>query len=151
MDYEIIFNKTLIYNSNNGLFKKLFLEINKEKEIYINNLENNVNLLSNEYFNSFYLKSYDKFLEYPNEIIYKINQFRNELDGNIYKIKEKINNIYLKRIQNIINSTNIFIQNLLESNYRYILIHINKNIPNEYLSSKFDFISNNFKHYSNLL
>ena len=151
LDYEIIFNKTLIYNSNNGLFKKLFLEINNEKEIYINNLENNVNLLSNEYFNSFYLKSYDKFLEYPNEIIYKINQFRNELDGNIYKIKEKINNIYLKRIQNIINSTNIFIQNLLESNYKYILIYINKNIPNEYLSSKFDFISNNFKHYSNLL
>ena len=141
----------MIFNSNNGLFKKLYYKIGKEKEIFINNLESNLNLLSNEYFNSFYLKSYDKFLEYPEEIIYKIKQFSNELTGYINKIKEKINNIYFNRIQNIIKSTNIFIQNLIDSDYKYILIHLNKNIAKEYLNSKFDFIANNFKNYFNKL
>ena len=146
-DYEIIFDKILIFNSNNGLVKKLYSKIGKDKEIYINNLENNLNLLSNEYFNYYYLKTYDKFLEYPNEIIYKINQFSKELKENINSINEKINNIFFNRIQKIIKSTNIFIHHLIDSDYKYILIHINKDISKEYLSSKYDYISNNFMNY----
>ena len=41
----------------------------------MNNFNNNINLLKDEYYNNYYLKNYSSFLEYPEEIVYKINQF----------------------------------------------------------------------------
>ena len=147
-NYTKIFNELLITNSNFGLFANLQNNYQLVGEININNLENNLNLFIDEFYKSYYLKSYYKFLEYPNEIIYKINQFKNEFSDNVNIMKQKINHIYYNRYINIIKTTNNFIRDLIDSHYKYIIIHVNnRDIMNEYLYSKSNYISNFFKTY----
>ena len=146
-EYEQTFNKILISNSNYGLFETLNKNSN-EGLFYLNNLEKNIDLLIYDFFNSYYFISYDKFLEYPNEILYKIKQFSYEIKDNVNIIRQKIIDISMNKIINIIKTTNIFIEDFVNSNNKYILIHINNNdIMKEYLVSKEKFISNNFENY----
>ena len=98
----MIYRDLLNNNSNYGLLNKLYNKNKIEKDIYINNLEENIKLID-KYINIYYFENYDKFLEYPNEIMYKIKQFKNELKDNINFLKQKINNVYRNRILNIIN------------------------------------------------
>jgi len=150
-NYKNIFDYLLKYNSNFGLVKKLLN--NTDVDIhFIDILENNTNLIIHNYLNSYYFPYYDKFLEYPNEINYKINQFKNELRENLKSIKIKVNNIYRKRTLNIINATNIFLKNIIYSNREFILINIyNNKIMEEYLNSKNQYLSKNFELYLNNL
>ena len=82
--YYRIFNEDFIdINSNNSFLKTLYnskVIINTNIDNYINKLNENINLLNNTYYDLYYLPTHDKFLEYPDEIIYKINQFKNELN-----------------------------------------------------------------------
>ena len=76
--YIIIFNNIIKDDSNEGLLSIIINEIDDTFEnisFYMNNLNNNINLLKDEYYNNYYLKNYSSFLEYPEEIVYKINQF----------------------------------------------------------------------------
>ena len=150
-NYKNIFDYLLKYNSNFGLIKKILNNADVDRQ-YIDNLENNTNLLIDNYLNSYYFSYYENFLEYPNEINYKINQFKNELKKNLKNIKLKINSIYRKRTLNIVNSTNIFLKNIIYSNYEYIQINIyNNKIMEEYLNSKNQYLSKNFELYLNNL
>ena len=150
-NYKNIFDYLLKYNSNFGLIKKILNNADVDRQ-YIDNLENNTNLLIDNYLNSYYFSYYENFLEYSNEINYKINQFKNELKENLKSVKLKVNNIYRKRTLNIINATNIFLKNIIYSNREYILISIyNNKIMEEYLNSKNQYLSNNFELYLNNL
>ena len=107
--------------------------------------ESNLKLLSENYFHNYYLNNYSLFLEYPEEIQYKINNFNNIINILINYIKQEINSIYRNKIIHIIKSTNNFISNILSSHQKYIQIYLNKNdVIEEYLQSKIKFIKNSF-------
>ena len=89
-------------------------------------------------------------MEYPEEIVYKIEQFYNEAKFNIDNIKSVINNIYKSRINYIINSTNIFINNFLENHINYIKVNINSSyIVNKYYFSKYIELDNLYNNCIN--
>ena len=151
-NYENIYKDLIDSNSNYGLLDKLYNKITNEKLIYINNIKNNVNNLVDEYLNSYYMKDYLKFLEYPQEIIFKVKQYRNELKDTLNNITNKINYMYRNRITNILHSTNIFIEDLINLDYNFILVDINnRDIIDEYIISKKQYISDNFENYLNNL
>ena len=147
--YENIFNNLLNNDSNYGLLGKLYnVDLSEDIKYCIENLENNIKLLPDNYFTDYYLKNYKLFLEYPEEIQYKINYFDNIIKINIKSIKQKINKIYRNRIVNIIKSTNNFISNMIEIHKKYILINLNKNVIDEYLNSKLNYIFHYFNQFS---
>ena len=119
--YINVFNKDIInMNSNDNLLERFC----KNKSISNNNINNsinilkgNINLLKNRYFDLYYLQTYDKFLEYLEEIIYKINQFMDELIKNLNYIKYMVNYIYKKRISNIQNTTISYVNNFLKMHF----------------------------------
>jgi len=154
-----IYQNTIIENinidSNNGLLQRLNNEaktIGNNINDYLKNLEGNINLLKNEYFALHYSQDYEKFLEYPKEIIYKIKQFLDEIKDNCDIIKKMINNIYKRKNLNIIKSTNKFIYNNIQNHYNYILSNINPNIiMSEYYSLKYSELNTSFSKCFNLI
>ena len=128
-EYGIIFNdminkiKTNILITDNFKFEDSF-------QLSLVKYENILNEMMKKYFKLIYMKDYEDFLEYPEEIIYKIEQFKNELKQNINKIKEKIIKTHQKRIINIIKITKKYIQNIHDFNYNYSLIHLNNSKNN---------------------
>ena len=139
-EYQNTIRENVNIDSNSGLLQRLNNEgktIGNNINDYLKNLEGNINLLENEYFALHYSKDYEKFLEYPKEIIFKIKQFLDELKDNCDIIKKMINNIYKRKILNIINSTNKFIYKNVQNHFNYILSNINtKMIMSEYNSLK---------------
>ena len=125
-NYGNIFNNLLTFDSNKALLEKLYNNnISSNIDYCINNLENNLKLLSKNYLIDYYFKYYQSFLEYPREIIYKINNFENVIKESIISIREKVNNLYKKKIEYIIKSSNYFISEMIDFHCKYILIHIN--------------------------
>jgi len=149
-NYRNTFNLILNNDSNFGLLKKiLLLDLNKNVHFCNDNLENNLKLIYQNYYMNYYLKNYTSFLEFPEEIQYKINNFGNIIKIIINEIKQNINSLYRNRIINSIKSTNNYIINMLSSHKRYIVIYLNKNdVVNEYLQSKINFITNSFNEFS---
>ena len=130
-DYQMIFNSIIKNDSNDGLLEKIYNynnNIMNNINIYLNNLNNNINLLIDKYYSLYYLKNSSKFLEYPEEIIYKINQILKELNASSLLIKDLTNINYEKKIKSIIHSTNTFIQDIIKNHFNYIIININKSI-----------------------
>ena len=134
--YIIIFNNIIKEDSNEGLLNLIINEINdtfKNISFYMNNFNNNINLLKDEYYNNYYIKNYSNFLEYPEEIVYKINQFLEELIYNYKSIKNNIEINFQEKLKNIIQSTNKYIYNFLKNHFEYIFTNINSNdIISEY-------------------
>ena len=86
--YSTIMNDTIENNSNYKLIEQLYKNYKLcSPEIYIDNLEENINLIKDNYFTLYYLKNKSEFLEYPKEIIPKIN----EMSEQIIKEKDLIN------------------------------------------------------------
>ena len=94
-DYQKAFNK-LIENYSN---KKILEEINNNSmnilnmKYYIEKF-NTLLIEIEKYYELIYLKDSKDFLEYPEEIIFKIEKIRQELYENMDMIKKKINNSY---------------------------------------------------------
>ena len=153
--YQNTIEENVNIDSNSGLLQRLNNEaktIGNNINDYLKNLEENINLLENEYFALHYSKDYEKFLEYPKEIIFKIKQFLNELKDNCDIIKKMINNIYKRKTFNIIKSTNKFIYNNIKNHFNYILSNINSNIiMSEYNSLKYSELNISFNKCFNLI
>ena len=98
----------LINDLNEKLFSKIIGKVNINNEINycIQNLDNNIRQIYEIYYKLNYLKDYEDFLEYPEEIKYKLENILNELKKASNQIKTKINSSYNNRILNIIKSTN---------------------------------------------
>jgi len=152
-DYQIIFNDLLIKYSNEKIFERINKEFNiSNTNIYLNKLENNIIKIKESYFNNYYLIDSKDFLEYPEEIIFKIEEISEILKENNEMIKNKINYIYKKKILNIFGSTKIFINNINDFNFQYIMNHINiNNIIQRYYIFKHNQIKAYFNSYSNKL
>ena len=89
-NYNSYFNRIINDDSNDNLFISINNEtdkIFKNMDDYLILLENNTNLIETEYFSLHYLNSYENFLEYPEEIVYKIKQFLKEINENYESIK----------------------------------------------------------------
>ena len=113
-------------DSNYGLLEK-YSQINIKENLknYVEKFEDNLNLLLENYFQNYYLNNYSLFLEYPEEIQYKINNFNNIINILINYIKQEINSIYRNKIMYNIKSTNNFISNILSSHQKYIHLYLN--------------------------
>ena len=151
MVYQDIFNLVISNDTNDGLIRRLYNEkkyIDKNIDNYVTYFENNIKLIENNYFNLNYSKDIKQFLEYPKEIIYKIKQFNEELLKNSDNIKNTIDLIYKKRINNIIKSTNKYINNNNKFNFEYIILNIDsKNAIEEYYLSKYFKLKNAFDDF----
>ena len=151
-DYQKILNETIINDSHEQLFEKFNnLKENDYKDSIENALldfKNNIDEIENIYFKEFYLNDNKDFLEYPEEIKYKIKQFLYELKNNSNFIKDKINLSFKSKVLSIINSTNIFIGNNIKFNLEYIITHINNhNINKNYFDSKTGVLKDIFYNY----
>ena len=151
LEYQDIFNIVIRNDINDGILQRL----NNEKKFidnniynYITSFENNIKLIENNYFNLNYSKDLKQFLEYPKEMIYKIKQFNEELLQNSDNIKNIIDLIFKKRINNIIKSTNNYINNNNKFNFEYIILNINsKSIFEEYFQDKYNKLKITFDEF----
>ena len=98
----------LINDLNEKLFSKIIGKVNINNEINycIQNLDNNIRQIYEIYYKLNYLKDYEDFFLYLEEIKYKLENILNELKKASNQIKTKINSSYNNRILNIIKSTN---------------------------------------------
>ena len=154
--YTLLFSDILSNNSNYKLLENLYKNSSPNISLYFTNIENNINLIQEDYFKLHYLKDNDKFLEFPEEIIFKINQFMNELNIILKSIKNNINIVYRNKITNAIKSTNKLIENFHENNFKYIEQNINKsNMYTSYISPRYNCIKSLFENckseYSSLI
>ena len=158
-EYQTSFNNSIKINSNFGLFYNIEIEIkNIEKDIakYLNKLKENTNLLEDIYYNLYYSKNNTNFLEFPEEIIYKIYQFQNELKSEVKNIKDAINFNYKNKLKYIYGSTFNYIYSYIKNHFIYIKSKINSNsIMNLYyisinqkLNTTFNNCINNLKNIS---
>ena len=67
-------------------------------DIYVNNLEENINLIKDNYYTLYYSYNKSQFLEYPKEIIPKIRAIEEQLIKGKDIIKNKINSLYKKKV-----------------------------------------------------
>ena len=148
-DYQKIFNNILENNTLDKLFEKVNSNnlLNDSKIIDIlMKLENNLFEIKNTYYQNHYLNEKKNFLEYPDEIILKLNQSTNNLKSNIESVKNKINLSLIERLKNIINSTSLFVDNINSFNLDYIISKLSTdNIFYEYYIHKVGFLNNFFK------
>ena len=146
-NYKLLFSDILSNNSNYKLLETLYKNSFPNISSYFTNIENNINLIQEDYFKFHYLNDYDKFLEFPEEIIFKINHFMDELNITLKSIKNNINIVYRNKITNAIKSTNQFIENLHENNFKFIEQNINKSkMYYSYINPRYNYINTLYKN-----
>ena len=152
-DYNYTFNYIINNNTEDKFIEKIkaknLINNSKVSEI-LSKFENNIFEIKNDYYQNYYLKDKSDFLEYPEEIIFKLNQSKNNIQTNILSVKNKINTSLNQRIKYIIKSTNFFIKNIIEFHFEYIISRITKEtIFSDYFNHKFDFLNNSFTNLLN--
>ena len=147
--YNNIMNDTIENKSNYNLIEKLYDKYKLcSPEIYIDNLEENINLIKDNYYKLYYLKNKSEFLEYPKEIISKINSMSEQIINHKDLIKQKINLLYKTKILQIINIHNKFIYDFNTYNFLYIYTTINSSyIMDNYTLVKIDYINRTFNKF----
>ena len=149
--YNQVFDN-MINNINNNVIKNDNLKFEKELELCLNQLEKNINEVEKNYYNNKFLNNHEEFLEYPDEITFKINKYKDELNFVTNKIKNKINNSYKQKINNVLKETKIFIKDIHDFNYQYILENLdNFNLNLEYYNIKKKVIKEYFTSNTNKL
>ena len=147
--YSYIMNDTIENISNFNLMERLYKKYKLcSPEIYIDNLEENINLIKDNYYTLYYLKNKSQFLEYPKEIIPKINIISEQIIKHKDLIKQKINLLYKTKILQVINMHNKFICDINTYNFLYIYNTINSSyIMDNYTLSKIDYLNKTFHKF----
>ena len=147
-EYQKIINNTLINNTEEILFEKInSLNLINDSRISeaLKTFESNLFEINNNYYKNYYLLNKTDFLEYPEEIIFKLNQSSDNIRKNIDIIKQKINSSLIERIKHIKQSTNIFMNNFNKFHFDYIISRISKeDIFKDYFNHKFDYLNDFF-------
>ena len=128
--YNQVFDD-MMNNIEDNIIKNNNFKFDTEFDSCLNNFEKNINELQENYYKNFYLKNYEDFLEYPDEIQFKIDKYKDELNESVDNIKAKIKISYQQRINNVLKETKNFIQDIHDFNYQYIMINLNNFNPNE--------------------
>ena len=147
-DYQNVFNNILINNNEEKLIEKICLSNDYDNSVILNimnKFQSNLFEINNTYYKNYYLKENQLFLEYPDEIIFKINQSVELLKDNNKIIKNKINFTFLERLKNVFSSTKIFINNINPFNLDYIISKIKTDdIFSKYFNNKLYLIKSFF-------
>ena len=151
--YQDVINNILINYTEEKIMKKNLSNKNLNNPEIINiitKLEKNMFEMKKNFYQNYYLKNKELFLEYPDEIIIKLNQSLNGLKSNNRFIKEKINLSLQNKLKNIISSIKLFINDINKFNLEYIMNSINKeNIFDKYILHKSNFIKDFFNSVYN--
>jgi len=129
-DYHNIVYNMINVNSNKNLLNEIYFinqneKIKNNSECILNEIENGLKKIKSEYYKIYYINNKTEFLEFPYEILLKCNQILNELNNSKDYIKSSINFIYKERVKNIIKETNLFIKDINDNNFLYIISHLN--------------------------
>ena len=148
--YESLINDTINKNSNYNLMNNLYIKYKLcSPNIFIDKLEQNVNLIKDNYYTLYYLKNKSEFLEYPKEILPKMNEISNQLVNNKQIIKDNLNSLYKSKILQVINLHNKFINGFNSYNIKYIFSTINISyIMDNYTNAKFSYINETFNEFN---
>ena len=106
---SLITQYNLILNNMSEIADK---DINLEKEqveLFLQEINNKTKDIENEFFENYYLKNFSSYLEYPDEVLYKIINFGDEL--------KLISEIVKKQIDYLVNRK---IWRVREENHNYI-------------------------------
>ena len=153
--YKNVINNILNDNTPEKILEKNTFNNNfntTELTRIITKLKNNIFNMDNDFYQNYYLKNKELFLEYPDEIVLKINQSLMNLKLNNEFLKNKINLSLTNKLKNIISSIKLFINNINQFNLEYILNSINKeNIFDKYILNKTNSINNFFNSVYNYI
>ena len=151
-NYNNIFNDLITSNSNSTILKRLNYQNIIIEQNFNNTLDifhNNICLLKEKYLKKYFFPNYNQFIEYPREIIFKINQFQQIISANLDNIRKLMKSIYQNKINILIKSSNYYIGNFVNQHFNYILINLNiANTNQNYISSKYQEIN---KVYENCI
>ena len=147
--YQNVLNNMLSNNTDEKILEKSFFYKDFNKSTITNittQLEKNIFEMNNKFYKNYFLNNNKFYLEYPDEVILKINQSINNLKSNNKKIKNKINLSFNNRLKNIISSTEMFISDNHKFNFEYIINNIKREkIFDKYFIYKTNHIKNFFK------
>ena len=145
IDYRNLVNNLLINNTKEKIVEKLNSNNNIDISNILYKLEENIFEMKNKFYQHYYLENKQFYLEYPEEILLKLNQTLNNLHLNTKVIKNKINIYFDNQIKNVISSTKLFINDINDFNLNYILHKINKDdIFDRYYSYKINLLKSFF-------
>ena len=155
-EYNAIIYESLDNNSNSKIMERIDNKVESSFSNLMNKIiikfEKNVERIENNYFSPIYLKDCEDFLEYPEELVYKTEQFMNDLKNTSDFMKNKINFSYQKKLLSVIYLTDTFIKNINNFNLEYIKTHINfHNIIKKYFDSKSDKLTANVRELNDLV
>ena len=121
------YNNTLLNFLQEGFLDDLKKNISfSENEINFDFLENNLKMISEFYYNNYYLKNRSSFLEYPDEIIMTIKSIPNNFIKNrIIDYVDNFNCDLKEFILNLENTTKSYISNFILFHKKYILSQLN--------------------------
>ena len=112
-------------------------------------LENNIFEINHKFYQNYYLENRQFYLEYPDEILLKLNQSIINLNSNTQIIKNKINLAFSNRINYIVSSTKLFFNDFNEFNLDYIMNKVNtEDIFNNYSFFKINILQTFFNSCS---
>ena len=140
----------ILTNEYNSILNNMsnIADDNDEKEIggkninyFGQNLKNKILDIQNVFFENYYLKNFSSFLEYPDEILYKISNLEKELTFSSEIVQKQINYIIQKKILRNKKENHYFIYKTKDILNQLIKIKVkNKQIFNDY---KYYRINNN--------
>ena len=146
--YEELIKDIKLKNGDEELIIKLNNNNNLcPSEYFINNLEKNINLIKDNFSNN--LLNESELLEYPKEIIPKLNQILNQLKKEKESIKEIINLSFIKKIFQVVEQNSKFINDINHYNKKYVLSFSNfSNTIQNYSYYKSNYISKTFSKFN---
>ena len=125
---EILTNMSEIANYNN---EKILGQINIK--YLMENVENNITEIKNNFFDNYYLINYTSYLEYPDEVLYKISNLEKDLIFSYDVVKKQINIMLNKKISRVKKENHYFIYKTKDMIDKLIKLKINdKQIFDEY-------------------
>ena len=155
-EYNSIIYESLDNNTNSKIMERIDTKFESKFANLMNkiiiNFGNNVEQIKKKYFSPVYLLDYEDFLEYPEELVYKTEQFMNDLKNSTNFIKNKINLSYQRKLLSVIYLTDTFIKNVNDFNLQYIKTHIKfHSIITKYFDSKSNKLESSFQQLNDLV
>ena len=123
---SLITQYNLILNNMSEIADK---DINLEKEqveLFLQEINNKTKDIENEFFENYYLKNFSSYLEYPDEILYKIFNLENELKSSSEIVKQQMNYLVNKKLRRIKEEHYYFFQKTNEFFCKLIKLNIDK-------------------------
>ena len=148
-EYKIIFEDILANNTEEKIQEKIYLKNDMNLTNIFSKLENNIFEINHKFYQNYYLENRQFYLEYPDEILLKLNQSIINLNSNTQIIKNKINLAFSNRINYIVSSTKLFFNDFNEFNLNYIMNKVNtEDIFNNYSFYKINILQTFFNSCS---